>query len=365
MRPTRCAAALGVALVCLSCSETTSSLLPYVTIDPILDSLFVGDQQPHPTVSYTDATGVRTIPSPADIHWASSDLTILAVDSLTGRVTGVKRGVAVLLATVHNVQGGALMVVSNTLDITLLLDTVYAMPGDTLTLPVAVLKRNTPPPPVVWFEAPTNAVYTIDSATGLLRALATGGPIPYFVHADTLVDTGGVSVLTLNDTTGGQFFFSVLGTVISHVSGSIRASNYKRSNGSLAFRLRGTHAPNTGVTQIVQITLPDSLTAAGTYAIDSLGLAEASSGLSCPAAISDPPRAWASWSAEAPAITAYSRPGGRLGVTQISSVLHGQAISGRFTYRAQRADLYTDSLGVLSIEGSFVAPLVTDQTSCK
>jgi len=62
---------------------------------------------------------------------------------------------------------------------------------------------------------------------------------------------------------------------------------------------------------------------------------------------------------------AYSRRGGTLSITQIGTVPNGRAISGLFTYAAQRSDLYTDPLGVLSIHGSFVAPLVTDRAFCR
>ena len=58
---------------------------------------------------------------------------------------------------------------------TLLLDTVYVMPGDSLDVPVVVLKSSAPSP-VVWFEAPaSNGVYTIDSVTGRLTDVRTLG----------------------------------------------------------------------------------------------------------------------------------------------------------------------------------------------
>src|SRR3989441_622803 len=138
-------------------------------------------------------------------------------------MTGRKRGIAFLLATVQGTNGIALVVVSNTLDLTLLLDTVYLMPNDTLTVPVAVQKKIVPPAPVVWFERPTSAIFNIDSASGRITALAQGGPVPYIVHADTIADTGAVQVLSLTDTTGGKFFYSVLGSVITHVGGPITA----------------------------------------------------------------------------------------------------------------------------------------------
>jgi len=363
MRLVRVAAALCAALAWFGCRDTTASASPYVVLAPVLDSLLVGDQVLAPSVTYYDGVGNARIPGRTEVSWTSSDPAILGVDSATGRMTGRRRGVAIILATVQSARGAALIAVSNTLDLTLLLDTIYAMPGDTLTVAVAVQKQSQPAP-VVWYEAPPSAsgVYAIDSASGRLSALAEGGPVPYIVHADTIADTGAVSVLRLSDTTGGKFFYSVLGTVVTHVGGGIRAVNYARTDGRLAFQLQGEHVSGVATNQTVQITLPDSVVGPAAYAIDSMSPGEAVSGQTL---ICTPPRPWALWSSQSPQIIAYTRPSGTLGVTQIVLVAHGQTISGRFAYRAQRADLYADPLGVLTIRGTFVAPLVTDRTTCK
>ena len=200
----------------------------------------------------------------------------------------------------------------------------------------------------------------------VLTATGPGGPVRYIVHADTIADTGAVYVLSPSDT-NGRFFFSVLGTANTHVGGSIRAVNYTRSNGNLAFELQGTYAPSGTTLQTVEIILPDSVIAPGAYFIDSLNPDETITGGSQPLVICIPPRPWALWSAQSGSgsIVAYSRRGGTLSVTQIDTVPNGLAISGVFTYAAQRRDLYLDPLGVLSIHGSFVAPLVTDRTICR
>jgi hypothetical protein len=296
------------------------------------------------------------------VIWGSADSTIAKIDSLSGAITGRKRGAAVIFVQAQGLSGGALIVVLDTLDITLLLDTVYVMPGDTLTVPVIVKKSNFPPAAAVWFKAPTNSKYTIDSLSGQITALDSGGPIPYIVHADSLADTGAVYVLSLTDTTGGKVFFSVRGTVISHVGGPAQAVNYRASNGGQAFQLSGRYIPNG---QLVQITRPDAVIAVGAYPIDSLNPAEDAPSLTAPPAICAAPRPWALWETSTRRIFAYSRRGGTLGVTQIVTVPHGQAISGRFTFTAERTDFYTDPLGVLSITGSFVAPLVTSNTVCR
>jgi hypothetical protein len=334
-----------------------------IGVSPVLDSIFVGDRLPALRVTYIDPSGNPQLPGP--VIWGSSDTSIVQIDSLSGAVTGRKRGAAVIIARAQGLTGGALIVVSDTLDITLLLDTVYVMPGDTLTVPVVVLKSNSPPAAAVWFTAPNNAAYSIDSSSGQIRALAVGGPIPYIVHADSLADTGAVYVMSLADTLGGKVFFSVRGTANTHVGGPARAMNYVASSGRQAFQLTGTFVTNGVTTQRVAITRPDSLIAAGVYPIDSLNPGEDASSSEAPPATCSAPRPWALWLVPGRGIVAYSRRGGTLQVTQIVTISHGQAISGRFTFTAQRTDLYTDPLGALSITGSFVAPLLTRTGVCR
>ena len=358
--------ALAWAAVCAACYDTSGyGPVPYVLLSPILDSVFVGDLAVPRTVTYYDAKGFPQ--PPGTVTWAISDTTIARIDA-TGHITGRGRGIAVVYGTAQGVTGGALLVVSNALDLTLLLDTLYLMPGDTMTVPVVVLKQVRPPDPVVWYESLNKAVFTVDSASGVITAVALGERAPYVVHADTIADTGAVSVLSLSDTLGGgKVFFSVLGTAISHVGGPARAVNYRRSNGALAFRFRGTYSPGSAFSQqVVQITLPDSVNGTGSFGIDSITPNEATTHIGPLDAICSPPRAWALWSAQTPSIIAYSRHDTRdtLRVTQNVPIANGRAISGRFNYNAQRDDLYSDPLGVLSIRGTFVAPLVTDRTSC-
>jgi hypothetical protein len=334
-----------------------------LVVSPILDSIFVGDRLPALRVSYIDPGGNLQPPGP--VTWGSSDTSVARIDPVSGAVTGWKRGSALIVAQAQGLSAEALIVVSDTLEVSLLLDTVYVLPGDTLTVPVVVLKSNYPPAATVWFKTSSNRAFTIDSLSGRITALAGGGPFPYIVHADSVADTGAVYVLSLADTTGGKVFYSVRGTVISHVGGPALAVNYVASNGRQAFQLTGTYAPSGSTLQRIKITRPDSVIAAGTYAIDSLNPAEDASSATAPPAICAAPRPWAVWNAQSAGISGYSRRGGTMGVTQVVSVQHGQAISGRFTFTVQRTDLYTDPLGALSITGSFVAPLVSSTTVCR
>jgi len=333
-----------------------------VQLSPVLDSIFVGDRLPALRVVYVDPDGQPALPGP--IIWASSDTSIAQIDTVSGGITGRKRGIAVITAQARGITGGALVVVSDTLDITLLLDTMYVMPGDTMSIPVVVLKSN-PPLATVWFEAPSNSAYSIDSASGRITALAAGGPLPYVVHADAVSDTGAVYVMSLADTTGGKVFYSVRGTVVTHVGGPAHAANFRAGNGKLSFQLTGTYLAGGVPTQRVQIIRPDSVIAPGAYAIDSLSPSEDVPASTAPPAICAAPRPWATWTALNAGIGSYSRRGGTLVVTQIDSVPGGQVISGHFTFRAQRVDLYTDPQGVLSITGSFVVPLVRSTSVCR
>jgi hypothetical protein len=319
-------------------------------------------------VIYTDVHGNSSIPPADAVRWASSDASILSIDSVTGTSTGRKRGIVLIAARVRDASGVALIAVSNTLDLTLLADTIYAITNDTLTIPVVVQKKSLPEPDV-WYESLNQLVFTVDSASGRMTAVATG-VVPYVVHADTLVDTGTVSVLSLDDTTGGgKYFLSVRGTANGAVSGAARGVNYRRSNDALAFRLRGTFAPSGATVQVVQITLPDSLVLADSaYAIQAISLSEVDAQLSNGqfTSICTPPRGWAVWSHQGVGIVAYSS-GGTVGITQIQPLPsgNGSVISGQFSFTAQRRDLFDDPSGALAIRGTFVAPLVIDRTSCR
>jgi len=337
--------------------------VPSISVQPVLDSVFVGDRTLAHRVTYFDENG--NVQPAGTVVWTSNDTTVATINAQTGAVTGVRRGSAVISGSAHGITGGAFIVVSDTLDITLHLDTLYLLPNDTLSVPVTVLKRTPVPAAAVWFTAPSNAQFSIDSATGRITATATpGGPSRYIVHADSLADTGGVYVMSLSDTTGGKMFFSVGGTVITHVGASAVAVNYRKTSGKLAFQLRGKFAPSGSTLQLVEITLPDSVISADTtFAIDSLNPGEDLSDAHGFVAECSPPRSWAFWSAQN-RIISYSRPAGTLGALRIVSIPNGQALSGYFRFTAQRTDLYTDPLGTLSITGSFVVPLYTSTTVC-
>jgi hypothetical protein len=329
-----------------------------LSLKPVLDSIFVGDLHTPLQVTYVDPSG-NIVPA-GPVVWASSDSTVARIDAAGGGITGRKRGATVITAQAQGLTAGALLVVSDTLDITLLMDTVYMMPGDTLTVPVVVLKSNRPPAATVWFKAPSNSAFTIDSLTGKITALAVGGPLPYIVHADSLADTGAVNVMTLTDTTGGKVFYSVRGTANSHVGGTVQAMNYSTNTGKHAFLLKAIRFVNGLQQQVIRINRPDSVIAPGSLAIDSLTIAQDTNATTCAT-----PSSWAVWSFQNGTISALSRQGGTLNVTSVTTIPNGLAVSGHFTFTGQRPDLYTDPLGALAITGSFVAPLVANTSRCR
>lgn len=336
-------------------------------VAPVLDSLFVGDSLGPLTVTYLDDNGKPQ--DPGAITWHTSDASIFTVDVATGKIAALSAGFALVFATAHGATGSALVVVSRALEVSLLLDSLYFMPGDTFTIPVQV-KHKSAGVPTVWFKplGGANAVFTIDSASGKDSAKATGGPLPFQVFAalgpDTVADTGTVRVLTLTDTTGGVGMYSILGTVIRRVNVVAQATNYQRSGDTLTFRLRAFLNQGTVTAEAVVVTIRAPVTAAGTLAIDSLSPTEAFGAGFDP--VCRPPRNWGSWTTVASTrpIVALSRPAGSVTISQIVPVTGGFAISGRFAFVAQRTDFYSDPLGLLPIRGTFVAPLTATTGRC-
>lgn len=338
----------------MGCGENDPTTSPRVIVAPLLDSLFVGDTLAARTVTYLDARGDTQPAGP--IRWFSSDSGLARVDSLTGQIVGRAPGAVVLSARANGVTGTGLLVVSRALELTLLLDTIYLMPGDTFTVPVSVQSRAGSPPPV-WFSTSLNGVFTIDSATGRVTATGFGGPLPFTAHADTVSAVGAVEVVQLTDTVGGKGFFSVLGTVIRRDRSGGRAVNYKRQGDTVTFRVSMPVLSGSIVVENMLITLRDSVNAPGTFPIDSISPNEAFAA----DPICRPPRPWALWSIQTnPPLRALSRRFGTLVITQVEAIAHGRAISGRFQVTARRSDLYDDPFASLPIRGTFVAPLIND-----
>jgi len=365
-------ALLLLASTSLTCVNVSGSGQQFLIIGPVLDSMFVGDTLLPRTVYLLDSDGSRH--PPGHITWSVNPSTVATIDS-SGKVAGIGKGTAVVVATVGTAQSGAVVIVSRPLDLSLLLDTVYIMPGDTITIPRAI-KQKTPGATTLTFDnSTTPSVITIDP-NGVVTAHGTGGPIPYRAHLSdgttTVSESSFVVVFTLTDTTEtGRFFMTAFGTAIRHQGGPAVARNYVRLNGKQAFKLLDTLS-NSTINDSLVITLPDSVIATGTYEIDSISPVEATTTIPQLSAKCQPKRPWALWYSLLPdTIRAYShgtsssQVAGQLIITQYAPAIGGGAIiSGRYQFNAQRTDLYDDPLGAEVIRGTFVAPLRTDQGNC-
>jgi len=51
-------------------------------------------------------------------------------------------------------------------------------------------------------------------------------------------------------------------------------------------------------------------------------------------------------------------------INQVRTIPNGQAVSGWFSFVAQRVDGYDDPIWALPVRGTFVAPLITDRSPC-
>src|SRR5439155_1225391 len=116
-----------------------------LVLSPVPDSIFVGDSASARIALYSDDRG--TLVGPVVPTWASSAPSVVGVDATTGKIAGLARGFAVLTAIYNQAQGQALVVASRPLELSLLLDTVYLMAGDQVTVPVEVKKKGGGAPP--------------------------------------------------------------------------------------------------------------------------------------------------------------------------------------------------------------------------
>jgi len=360
-------AGLALALAAAACSVGEPPSLARLVVSPVLDSIFVGDSAPARTALYYDDKG--NLVGPVAPTWTSSAPTVVGVDAATGKIAGLSRGFAVVTGLYRNVQGQALVVASRPLELSLLLDTIYLMAGDHFTVPVEV-KKKTGVPPQPWFNGLTPGVFTIDSATGVVTAVAPGGPVPFYAHVadnvDTLADTGAVEVVNLTDTIGGKSSYTVLGTFIRRTTSGTRAVNYERTGDTLTFRLRDFIAPGGGpAVEFIFLTSRDSVTRPDTIVVDSISIDQAFN----LDPFCHPLSNWGVWSTQAgpTVLTGLSRQGGTLVIAQVDSVAsgNGQVVSGWFSFVAQRIDGYDDPIWALPIRGTFVAPLITDRSPCR
>jgi hypothetical protein len=375
--------ALTTVAAAAACFDVSSSLPPTLILNPVLDSLFVGDSLLPRAFAYYNSDGQRVDPGP--LTWTIDPTSVATIDPTTGVIHGVGKGVAIVTASGGQATGIALVAVSRTLDLTLLTDTVVLMQQDTFTIPYAVQKKDPLATDTVWLDPSSSPRVTINTATGLVTAVTSGGAVPYVVHvttggADTVSDTGAVVVLALTDTTeAGYFFQTVLGTAIRHQGGRAVGISYPEFNGKLAFQLVDSAlSTDSSLLDQTVVVLKDSVIGGNvTFAVDSISPQEASvsrAGLLNP--VCNPPRPWGLWRSAhnvTPQYTIFASShatppdsvAGSITISQFAAAVGGGAfISGRYQLVARRADLYYDPLGAEIIRGTFVVPLRTRSNVC-
>lgn len=357
----------ALSVVLLACGLDVGPLgAPKIVLTPVLDSMFLGDQLVKRQVTFIDAHGAVQDPGP--VVWSTRDTGTIAIDPATGKITSKAPGNAVILADAQGAEGFAVIVVSPLLKVTMLVDTIFAMPGDTFTVPVDV-HHEAPGTPTVWFSATANAAFTIDSASGLMTATAVGGPFQIVAHAalgpDTVTDGGTVEVSQLADTSGGGAYYTIFGTVQRARRVAVRGSIYPRPGGTPTLRLTFKSMQGPTVEEELDILLVTPPADARVIPVDSISIA-ASPGAGPVDPFCHPPGNWSAWFTliNAARLVGLSRSGGSITVSQVVTVPHGLVMSGHFYLPEQRTDRYDDPTGVLPIHGSFIAPVITDPTPC-
>src|SRR5436190_969133 len=152
----------GAVSATFACVNTETPQQQLLVVDPVLDSVFVGDTLAPRSVYLRDGSGGHHDPGP--VSWSINPSTVATVDA-AGRVAGKAKGSAVVFATAAGVTSGAIVVVSRPLELTLLLDTLFLMPDDTITVPFAIAQK-TPAATTVRFDSSkVSNVYTMDTIT--------------------------------------------------------------------------------------------------------------------------------------------------------------------------------------------------------
>jgi len=363
-----------------ACFDVSNPVPPTLVLSPVLDSLFVGDSLVPRDFAYYNGDGERANPGP--LNWSIGPTAVATINPTTGVIHGVGKGVATVTASGGNATGIALVAVSRPLDLTLLMDTVVLMPGDTLSLApfLAITQKVAHPTTLTFDPSPDPTLYTID-ASGVITALNKSAAARYVAHltdgTTTVVDTGAVLVLILTDTTErGHFFESVVGTAIRHHGGVATAITFPGLNGKLGFQLRDSTLTTDSLRDTTTVVLPDSVVGASTFEIDSISPQEVGRAGSLSDPTCRPPRPWASWTSAHlvdPRFQIFTfshgtlsdSVAGSIAITELATPVAGVTIiGGRYLFVAQRTDLYYDPLGVEVIRGTFVAPLRTRLDVC-
>ena len=333
----------------LACGEnpTVGQVAVRVEVSPSADTVAVGEISARLSAT---AFNVRDEPLRGALFtWSSDQPFIVNVDSLTGSVRGIAPGVAAITARTGALLDTAEVFVLDLFSLSLPLDTLLLAPGDTFTIPVDLIVRGGATPPQVSFSGGAAAVATVDPATGLVTAV-NAGVVGFEVRADSLVATGGIEVLVLTDTTFGLVYLRLSGAATRRGRLASRAFNHPTDDAGTAFNLK---APGS-MLELLAILLTDSLVGPRVDTVGTLDPAALDPGQD---AVCLPPVSW-SFYRDPVGTTALSLAGGRVGITTLTPLVGGSAISGRFDLTLQRTDI-TGAAGQIRARGTFVVPLLS------
>jgi uncharacterized protein YjdB/endo-1,4-beta-D-glucanase Y len=295
------AVAAGTATItATSTSATTIAGTAIITVSPMLPTAIAVTLAPTSiTIAATSAGSVVVSPSNTtnpSVTWSSSNTAIATVDPTTGIITGVAVGTASIVATSvasTSIKGSA------TITVTAILPTSIAVtPATTNTLLVngtvqlsaAITPSNATVQTVTWTSSNT-AIATVDINSGLVTAVAIGGPVAITAtstSAPTIKGTASITVIKtavtgitvtptpLSIILGNQ---GTLTAVIAPTTATIKTVNWVSSNNAIATVTSGgivtsvavgtctvtaTSSDNTAISQIIPVTitpvLPTSIT---------------------------------------------------------------------------------------------------------
>lgn len=337
----------------VACGENTGvdSVAVRVELTPARDSMTVGEVATPFTARALNARDERI--ADALFTWRSDQPFIASVDSLTGRVIAVQQGVAAITARTGLVSDTAEIFVIAAIALTLPVDTVILVPGDTFSIPVTLRVSGGGTPPSVTFGGGSAGVASIDPSTGLVTAIGEG-VVGFTVQADTVTARGGIQVRVVADTLNGALYLGLSGGVDRRGRFASRGFNHPTDDGGSALQIV---ADGAAPSERLAILLTDSLTGPRRATLGNLTPADIGPGED-PVCL--PPDSWAFYQDQnrTPPVTALSLAGGTVTLTSVTPITGGWAVGGRFRMALQLTDV-TGIPGQVTATGTFAIPVVS------
>ena len=362
-RPAACASAVIAALLA-ACSggggggDGGPNVVRSISIVPSAAALCVGDSLTL-TAQARDAGGQLVIG--ATLAWASSAPEVIAVGPASGVAHALRTGTTAVTASAQGVTSNrAAIDVPADLVPEFVPDSVVLAPGDTMTLGVRLRRISTGlvPPQTPVFTPFDSAVAGLDGS-GLVHAKASGR-VSLSVSACGHQGGGAVDVFSPSDAVTGKAYLWLSGATELRVRLPVRALNYTRTNGLPAFQVFSSVGTPPNYSRVLFYADTLKLTGTGTYALDSLLLAEAGS----PTLACAPPRPSAFYLEASPLTLLVSLTAGSARVTSFAPVATFTAISGRLFLRMRGLVSGGSQVDTLNAIYTFSAPLVDSTGAC-